>query len=157
MKFVFAGQSVCLDWRPEGPRTPCVAGNRIEIGGPAEFVPRRLLRFLHAEAHRILDHETRNLASCHNITVARVGVGDTRSRWGSCSASGDIRYSWRLILAPEFVRAATVAHEVAHRVHMDHSPAFHAVERSFYGGDPRPARQWLRDHGASLHRFGAAG
>jgi predicted metal-dependent hydrolase len=89
-----------------------------------------------------------------NVAVTAVQVGDPRSRWGSCSYSGTIRYSWRLILAPDFVMRATVAHEVAHRVHMDHSPAFHAKVAEIYGADPKPARLWLRANGAKLHGFG---
>jgi predicted metal-dependent hydrolase len=87
--------------------------------------------------------------------VARVGVGDPLSRWGSCSSSGGIRYSWRLILAPDWVRRATVAHEVAHRVHMNHSPAFHALVADLLGADPKPARSWLRSNGPLLHRIGS--
>jgi predicted metal-dependent hydrolase len=83
-----------------------------------------------------------------------VGVGDTLSRWGSCSSSGAIRYSWRLILAPPEVRRATAAHEVAHRVHMNHSPAFHGLVAELFGADPKPQRDWLRREGAGLHRLG---
>jgi predicted metal-dependent hydrolase len=89
------------------------------------------------------------------VSVSRVGVGDPLSRWGSCSASGAIRYSWRLILAPDWVRRATVAHEVAHRVHMNHGQAFHRLVEELLGVDPKPARLWLRRSGASLHRIAA--
>src|SRR3546814_9346420 len=75
------------------------------------------------------------------------------SDWSSDVCSSDL---WRLICAPIFVRRATVAHEVAHLAHMDHSPAFHARHADIYGGDPVPARQWLREHGAMLHRIGAS-
>ena len=87
--------------------------------------------------------------------AGRVGVGDPRSRWGSCASSGAIRYSWRLILAPPDVRRATVAHELAHLLHMDHSAAFHAAHARILGADPRPARAWLRANGAGLHRYRA--
>ena len=58
-------------------------------------------------------------------------------------------------MAPDFVRRATVAHEVAHRLHMDHSPRFHAVVRELLGEDPAPARAWLRREGGALHRIGS--
>ncbi|HVJ02987.1 MAG TPA: M48 family metallopeptidase, partial [Sphingomonas sp.] len=83
-----------------------------------------------------------------------VSIGDPRGRWGSCASSGAIRYSWRLILAPQHVRRATVAHEVAHRIHMNHSPAFHRLVALLYEADPTPAREWLRRNGAMLHRVG---
>ena len=52
------------------------------------------------------------------------------------------------------MRRATAAHEVAHRVHMNHSAAFHALVATLYGRDPAAERAWLRRHGASLHWFG---
>jgi len=83
-----------------------------------------------------------------------VTIGDPKGRWGSCASSGAIRYSWRLILAPGWVRRATVAHEVAHRVHMNHAPVFHALVAELLEDHPTPARAWLRTHGAALHWFG---
>jgi predicted metal-dependent hydrolase len=119
-------------------------------------MPGRLLRWLRASAKDILEADTREIAATQSITIASVSVGDPKARWGSCTSSGDIRYSWRLILAPAYVRRATVAHEVAHRIHMDHSRAFHRLAATLYGGDPSPAREWLRRHGARLYWFGRA-
>ena len=57
-------------------------------------------------------------------------------------------------MAPDFVRRATVAHEVAHLVHMNHGPNFHALVESLLGEDPRPARLWLRREGGECEREG---
>lgn len=129
-------------------------GRTLMVGGDLGLFEARVLRWLKSEARRVLDSETRALAARAGVSVARVSVGDTRSRWGSCSAAGAIRYSWRLILAPSFVRRSTVAHEVAHRVHMNHGPAFKALERDLLGESPSAARAWLRAHGAELHQYG---
>jgi predicted metal-dependent hydrolase len=126
----------------------------LRVGGDPDLFVIRVLRWLKAEARRVLEAETRSLARQAGVSIRRVSVGDTRSRWGSCSADGDIRYSWRLILAPPFVRLSTVAHEVAHRVHMNHGPAFRALEMQLLGESPAAARAWLRAHGASLHGYG---
>nr|WP_083671878.1 SprT family zinc-dependent metalloprotease [Sphingomonas montana] len=141
-------------WSADGPRTPRRAADGLQLGGPVELVGRRVLRWLAAEAGRVLDAETREYAALAGVTVGSVGIGDARSRWGSCSTGGDIRYSWRLILAPPAVRRATVAHEVAHRIHMDHSPAFHAAVARLYGRDPRVERDWLRRNGAVIQAYG---
>ena len=125
-----------------------------ELGGPEEAVAQRTIRWLRDRARDALARETEAYASQAGLRLGQVSVGDPRSRWGSCTAEGNIRYSWRLICAPVFVRQATVAHEVAHLAHMDHSPAFHARHAEIYGGDPRPARRWLRENGAMLHRIG---
>ena len=143
-----------IDWSPERPRSVRVEEGRIVAGGPADQLEARLLRWLKQHALAILERETRHYAAKAGVTVTRVGVGDPSSRWGSCSSSGAIRYSWRLILAPDWVRQATVAHEVAHRVHMNHGPDFHALVASLFERDPTPARLWLRRNGSALHRFG---
>lgn len=143
-----------VEWDQGYRRQPLVEHGRICIGGPAETLEPRILRWLQAQARSVLDAETREFATRAGVSVTRVGIGDPRSRWGSCSSSGAIRYSWRLILAPDWVRRATVAHEVAHRVHMNHGPQFHALVQQLLGHDPAPAREWLRREGASIHRFG---
>ena len=143
-----------VEWREGASRSVRVDDGRICLGGPVEMVPARLLRWLRKEAGRLLEQETREIAARAGVDVSRVGVGDPVSRWGSCSSGGAIRYSWRLILAPDWVRRATVAHEVAHRIHMDHSRAFHRLVAELLGSDPAPARQWLRANGAGLHRIG---
>ena len=143
-----------IDWSPERPRTPRLEEGRLVAGGPEEGLEARLLRWLRRHALDTLAAETAEFAAKAGVKVSRIGIGDPVSRWGSCSATGGIRYSWRLILAPDRVRRATVAHEVAHRVHMNHGPEFHALVETLFGEDPKPARLWLRRHGPSLHRIG---
>nr|WP_246346827.1 YgjP-like metallopeptidase domain-containing protein [Sphingomonas jinjuensis] len=139
----------------EGPRRRIDATQGIlSLQGPQDTVARRVEAWLRSRALALLETETRAIAAQAGVTVDRVAIGDARGRWGSCSSSGTIRYSWRLILAPGFVRRATVAHEVAHRVHMNHSAAFHALAAELLGEDPAPAHAWLRAYGASLHWFG---
>ncbi len=140
-------------WR-EGPRAVVREGDALVLGGPVETVPRRVEAWLKRAALDLLTADTRHYSSRAAVTVERVAVGDPRGRWGSCASSGAIRYSWRLVLAPSWVRRATAAHEVAHRVHMNHGAAFHALVGELYGSDPAPARAWLRKNGAALHWVG---
>jgi predicted metal-dependent hydrolase len=144
-----------IAWDARHPRVPTVEAGRIAIGGPPETLEVRLLRWLRREARGLLSAESAEFAAKAGLRIVRISVGDPRSRWGSCSASGAIRYSWRLILAPSFVRRATVAHEVAHLVHMNHGAEFHALVARLLGEDAKPARLWLRRHGAKLHRVGS--
>jgi predicted metal-dependent hydrolase len=150
----FEGRDVAIAWTTNAPRTVKLDGDALHVGGPEDAVGPRVLRWLRKEAGERMAAETRDFAARAGVTVGRIGIGDPRSRWGSCAASGDIRYSWRLILAPPEVREATVAHEVAHRLHMDHSPAFHSAVIRLLGRDPRPERRWLRTHGAGLYWLG---
>jgi predicted metal-dependent hydrolase len=143
-----------LDWDPSRPRRIERGEARLVAGGPVEGLEGRLLRWLKGHALDLLDRETREFCAKAGVKASRVGIGDPVSRWGSCSSGGTIRYSWRLILAPDFVRRATVAHEVAHLVHLNHGPHFHALVKELLGTDPKPARAWLKREGASLHRIG---
>jgi hypothetical protein len=146
--------ALTIVWR-EGRRRAVVRdGGTLWLEGPIESVPRRVEAWLKRMALDLLTEDTRHYAAAAGVEVARVAVGDPKGRWGSCASSGVIRYSWRLVLAPSWVRRATVAHEVAHRVHMNHGPAFRALVATLYQADPTPARAWLRDHGAALHWVG---
>ena len=150
----FDGIDLAIDHRTDAARTPAIVGDRLVCGGPPDALAARVLRWLRAEALRMLDGETRECAVRAGVTIESVRVGDARSRWGSCTGSGAIRYSWRLVMAPGWVRHAVVAHEVAHRVHMHHGPAFHALAEELNGAHPAPAMRWLRANGTRLQGIG---
>lgn len=149
--FPLEGRSVTICWLADAPRIVRHEGDVLRLGGPPNLAGERVLRWLKARARATLTTETLDLATRHGLAVRSVGIGDPLSRWGSCTASGAIRYSWRLILAPPEVRIATVAHELAHLRHLDHSPAFHAFHRAICPADTVAARAWLRANGAMLH------
>jgi predicted metal-dependent hydrolase len=148
------GRLLTIDWRSDAPRLPAINGDCLLLGGPAESVPRRVEAWLRRHALTLLEQDTAFYAARAGVTVSGVTIGDARGRWGSCAHHGAIRYSWRLVLAPPEVRRATAAHEVAHRIHMNHAPAFHALVAELFGRDPRAERLWLRANGAALHWFG---
>ena len=148
------GKPVLLEWDESWPRTPHLAGAALRCGGPATSFAARIERFLRSLARETLSAETRNAAARAGVSVRSVKVGDASSRWGSCSESGSIRYSWRLILAPQHLLRWVVAHEVAHRRHMNHGPDFRALEADIFGGDVAAAKAELRALGARLKRVG---
>lgn len=86
--------------------------------------------------------------------INRVTVRDTRSRWGSCSSTARLSFSYRLIFAPKEVMEYVVAHEVAHLRHMNHSAAFWNCVESICP-DYEAAKDWLKLHGKDLYRFNA--
>ena len=150
----FEGRMVALLWSERLPRTPRLIGEVLQCGGPASAFSGRIERFLRAAARHRLSEETARIAGVAGVSVKSVAVGDASSRWGSCSSGGSIRYNWRLILAPPHLLRWVVAHEVAHRIHMDHGPGFRVLEARLYGGDVRAARAELRALGPRLKRIG---
>lgn len=123
------------------------------VGGEPAHLPRRLADFLKREARRELEAAVTRHCKAIDRSVRRITVRDTTSRWGSCSASQTLNFSWRLILAPPFVLDYLAAHEVAHLVHLNHSARFWALTRRL-SPDTDRAETWLKAHGADLHRYG---
>jgi predicted metal-dependent hydrolase len=150
----FRGGELTLRHEPSARRGVTMAGDELIVGGPPEGLPAAVERWLRAQARARLSEETAAVAARAGVTVRSVNVGDPVSRWGSCSSSGTLNYSWRLILAPPQVLQFVVAHEVAHRLHMDHSAAFKAAEEKLFGGPVAEARSELRRLGPSLRAVG---
>ncbi|HET7316543.1 MAG TPA: YgjP-like metallopeptidase domain-containing protein [Sphingomicrobium sp.] len=148
------GADVALVWSQAEPRTPNLQDDCIVCGGPADAFSRRIAQFLRKAALEALSRETAEAAAKAGLRAVSVRVGDARTRWGSCSSKGDIRYSWRLILAPAEVRRYVVAHEVAHLKHLNHGPKFKALERELFEGDVGAAEALLRRWGPRLRRIG---
>jgi predicted metal-dependent hydrolase len=130
------------------------SGPIICAAGDLAHVPRRVADFLKREARRDLEAAVARHSRTLGMEPRRITLRDTTSRWGSCSSTGALNFSWRLILAPSFVLDYLAAHEVAHFVHMNHSAAFWRVTHRLFPETSR-AEHWLKTHGASLHRFGA--
>jgi len=123
------------------------------VAGGEEHVERRVRDFLKREAKRDLEAASKAAAAALGVTVARVSIRDQTSRWGSCSSTGVLSYSWRLIMAPPFVLEYLAAHEVAHLIEMNHSRRFWRLVERIYP-DLKRAKAWLDTHGAALHRYG---
>ncbi|AXS38835.1 SprT family zinc-dependent metalloprotease [Breoghania sp. L-A4] len=126
---------------------------RIVVPGGEDHLARRLTDWLKREARADLGEAVARHATNLGRKPTGITVRDTRSRWGSCSSSGKLSFSWRLVLAPPEILDYVAAHEVAHLAEMNHSDRFWRVTEGLFPGTPR-ARQWLRDHGMQLHRYG---
>lgn len=130
-----------------------VLDHEIQVRGDPLHIGRRVRDHLVSLARAELARRARPLALRIGHKIARVGVRDTRSRWGSCSSSGSLSFSWRLILAPEPVIDYVVAHEVAHLAEMNHGPRFWRLVESLAPDNAEP-RAWLDRHRAQLLAYG---
>lgn len=137
-----------LAWLDPGPPPrfiiPCPDGASFEA---------RAQRGLRALALMALTEELRAPTALFGVQPHQVRIKDTRSRWGSCTSSGVLSFSWRVVMAPLAVLRYLAVHEAAHLREMNHSPAFWSLVAK---ADPdyRRARAWLRAHGAGLHAIG---
>ncbi|MFC4256652.1 DUF45 domain-containing protein [Altererythrobacter xixiisoli] len=147
----YRGQVLRICWDPARPRVPQIDGDELHLGGPAGTLAPRLRRWLESEALRLLAEDLRHYCARAGVPVPELRLSRAQRRWGSCSGAGCIRINWRLIQAGDAVRRSVVAHEVAHLVHFDHSPAFHALLKTLFDGDLRAADGWLKREGRSLY------
>jgi predicted metal-dependent hydrolase len=138
--------TVWVELGDDGSRAICIAGDTPHLA-------RRLADFLKREARRELEVASRRAAEQLGVRIKRVSIRDQHSRWGSCSTTGVLSFSWRLIMAPPYVLDYLAAHEVAHLVEMNHSRAFWRVVARIYP-NVAPAKAWLDAHGPELHRYG---
>ena len=123
------------------------------VPGEAAHQARRLIDWLKDEAQKDLEARSACHATRLGVSVKAIRMRSQVSRWGSCSSTGTINYNWRLVLAPPFVLDYVAAHEVAHLVEMNHSPAFWAtVKRTL--PEMEKGRAWLKAHGRELMIYG---
>lgn len=128
-----------------------IEGDDFIIYGDIAHFERRLrdaLKKLAAEKLTALTHEK---SARLGLPPRGVQLRDPATRWGSCGPDGRIMYSWRLVLLPPWVMDYIVAHEVAHRVHMNHGRAFWRLCLSLTENG-NAARLWLRRNGAAVMR-----
>jgi hypothetical protein len=150
----FRGEDYAIRPAARGPAPVWIERNLrvIRISGHKEHAPRRLLDFLKREARKILETRAFHYADVIGVQPKRITVRDTASRWGSCSTTRSLSFSWRLILAPPFVLDYVVAHEVAHLRHMNHGSRFWSLVRELVGDVDTP-QAWLSKEGPLLHRY----
>lgn len=139
-------------WRLRGADTGSFP--EIRVTGHPDFVQRRVTDWLKTMAREELNDRVLFYAELFGVRPSRITIRDTTTRWGSCSPTRALSFSWRLILAPSYVLDYVAAHEVAHIRHMNHGARFWAlVEEAIPNYEP--AKRWLETNGPGLHRFGA--
>ena len=146
----FAGQTLSVVRAADG-RTR-IEGDHLLVPDSRSGTTAAVRSFLIAQARQDLTAASTDYARQIDRNVGRITLRDTRSRWGSCTARGDLNFSWRLIMAPAEVLDYVAAHEVAHLAQMNHSAKFWGIVADLCP-DYHVYRTWLRTHGPDLHRY----
>jgi predicted metal-dependent hydrolase len=147
------GESHIIRHQPWARRGAWVEPGAICVCGRPEHVARRVRDFLKTRAGELIQPAAREKAARLNRAIGRITLRDTKTRWGSCSAAGDLSFSWRLVMTPAHVLDYVVAHEVAHLVEANHGPRFWALTGSLTERMDE-AKDWLRRNGRDLWRYG---
>ncbi|PCI87946.1 MAG: hypothetical protein COB24_04200 [Hyphomicrobiales bacterium] len=126
--------------------------NELHVTGGTDYAPRRLTTWLKAEAKADILIAIEKYQPLLDVKHNKLTIRDTKSRWGSCSSSKALSFSWRLVLAPPNVLDYVVAHELAHILEMNHSATFwgHVDKVCPHMKD---SRNWLKTKGGQLHQI----
>lgn len=153
----YLGKNYRLKLSSDGPDQVKLRGGYFNLGVKSDlptneqqaFVKKRLIDWHRSHAERRLVEKTKRYAKILNVKPKTVSVTEFKSRWGSCSAKGDVGYNWKIIIAPHNIIDYVVAHELCHLIEHNHSPAYwKCVERVM--PDYRESKEWLKMNGAQL-------
>ncbi len=146
----FLGKQLPIEWRAAASPALELQGERFIAS--TQVQPQLATYFqewYRQQARRIIAERLAQLAALHHLPTCRLRITSARTRWGSCSSSGYLNFSWRLVQAPLEIIDSVILHELAHLKVRNHSPAFYA-----YLAQLNPAwkvhRQWLKQHAAEL-------
>lgn len=129
-----------------------IEDNVLIVSGKTDFVHRRVRDFIKKNALLYFNQKAHDFADRIGCKINTVRLKDTSSRWGSCSSTGNLNFSWRLALAPVYVSDYIIAHEVAHLKQLNHGPDFWKTV-ALFETDQASAEIWLRKNGHTLHTW----
>lgn len=101
------------------------------------------------QACRVIPERVKYFASKAGVTYGRITIRNQKTRWGSCSAKGNLNFNCLLMLAPAEVLDYVVVHELCHRKEMNHSPQFWEEVRRILP-DYKEQERWLKENGKCL-------
>ncbi len=116
---------------------------------PVEKLTKQELENLGDKALEVIPQKVKFYAEKIGVTYGRITIRNQHTRWGSCSAKGNLNFNVLLMLMPEEVMDYIVVHELCHRIEMNHSPRFYAEVAKILPGY-KAAERWVKENGQSL-------
>ena len=92
--------------------------------GDPDSIKKSLIKLYRETAKVVLANRTAKIAEKFGISYLKVSIGSATGRWGCCTRTGNIRYSWRLLQCSNELIEYVIIHELAHRIVFDHSAKF---------------------------------
>ena len=120
-----------------------------ESGQQPYMIRNAIVRWYKRQAEQKIREKVKRYAPIVGVEPESVNIKTFKSRWGSCTAKGELEFNWRIMLAPNRMVDYVVIHELCHLIHHDHSPEFwREVMRVM--PDYLVCREWLRENSEGL-------
>ena len=133
-----------------------LTGSTLLVRTRLDDIEPRVVRFLKKlaaeEFRKIADEKAAGIGK----KVTKLDLRDMKTRWGSCSTSGRMTLSWRLLFAPYEAYEYVISHEVAHLIHPNHGARFWKLCEEL-STDFSTGHTWMKRNGSELMRFGKNG
>lgn len=135
------------------PRVTSEANKILVEGFDPVVVPGLVKDWLRKKVYEELSFHSQEYAGKLDQKIKSITLKEMKSRWGSCSHNGRLNYNWRLVFAPIETLKYVCAHEIAHLLEMNHSPAFWKIVEELYPSYELQ-RKWLKKYGSRLFLYG---
>jgi predicted metal-dependent hydrolase len=147
--FLYLGNPYLLEIVEEQ-KKPLILEKSFQLGGSAHKDPARAFeRWYRGQAREILSERVKLYASQYGFQYKGIKITAARTRWGSCSSSGSLNFSWRLIMAPMEVVDYVIVHELVHTVFHNHSKRFWKKVEAIMP-NYKEHKKWLRKNGQQV-------
>lgn len=143
------GNTVTIEFMQNCQEKVILNGNRLDVYCIRSRFERLVVQYLKDLAHAKLCEYSYQYAKQLGVSITKITVKEMTTRFGSCTASGNLNYCWRVVFSPEPVLAYLCAHEVSHLKEMNHSKAFWAYVE-YLCPNYLQHRKWLKQRGKEL-------
>ena len=155
--FSYLGKDYPLWFIPNASKGVKLQENSLQISIPSNlpiektphYTKKRITTWYRSQALEELTQRTQKYATILGVQPHSIKVRSYKSRWGSCSITGDISYNWQIIMAPSQIVDYTVVHELCHLIEHNHSQAYWKQVAAIFP-TYKQDRQWLKTHGTHL-------
>jgi predicted metal-dependent hydrolase len=148
-QFMFLGESFPLEIVQNQKQALILNGNFKLAESASKQAKDIFERWYREQAKKIISERVQIFADGYGFQYRGIKITSAMTRWGSCSVSGSLNFSWRLILAPLEQIDYVIVHELVHTIHHNHSERFWSKVKDIMP-DFKERQKWLKKHGPQL-------
>jgi len=110
-----------------------------------ETIKDALIKWYFSQSEKVIKQRINQYGKQLRIFPCKIQIKDQKTRWGSCSSDGTVRFNWRIAMAPISIIDYIIVHELCHLKIKNHSPEFWRLV-SLALPDYQKRREWLKNN-----------